>query len=458
MVTGLLLALLLAGCDRPGAQESPVAEPAATRKDPAQEPPAQAAKSEPKSEPAPLAFTLEVNGRPAEDGATVEADYFEPTQLRLRFPVAMDRDSVDYIRRRLPDGTTLQWEDDRTCLLLVRPGGSFAVNAEGAHSQDGTAAVKAGLVEVRRQAYTRLSLYRPDQLMAGGEGLVARWRLARHLNGIALSPDRRAALFFSSDPFGEPEPPWLVDLGTGEETAVPVPDADRWFSKGGWLPDGRIFLLGRTLWVSGPDGREWRSVATDLFSWTAQLSPDGSRIALWSPLQMEGLLVVDLKTGEKHQVKGPFRRPGADAGNSIAWSPDGQWLAGSDHDNEATGAGARIRVVDAVEQRPGRSIEGVRLTAWLQTGDLVAWRMGPEHGATGDLLLIDPSGKERKILDQWAHPSPEGKYLLLSEWNGSRSVLYLVETASGRKVETNLRHWARWTDRGEVMVLEGPMN
>ncbi|MFZ5824452.1 MAG: TolB family protein [Bacillota bacterium] len=458
IVAGLLLTLLLAGCAEPKRQEAASPEP------PAPSPPAGAPRTEPKPEPAPLAFTLTVNGREVTDGAVVKADYYAHAELRLRFPVAMDRRSVDYIRKRLPKGTTLDWEDERTSRMRVPPGGSFAINLAGAQSLDGSAAVKAGLVEVRREEYSRLSLYRPAELMAGREGVTGRWRPNSHQNGIALSPDRTQALFFSPDPFGRPWPPWLVDLTTGQERPVPVPDTDHWFSAGGWLPDGRIYLLGKTLWVSDPSGEAWREVAGDLFNWVARLSPDGTRIATWSPTEPESLLVVDFD-GQKRLVKGPFRRPGADGGISVAWSPDGQWLAGSDHDSQATGEGPRIRIVDAVGDRPGRTIEGVTLVTWLSTGDLVAYRRpyvsakrgDPDPGVKGELLRIDSTGKERPLLDRWAQPSPDGAHLLLSEWDGQRQVLSLVESATGKQVELPLPHWARWTDQGEIMVLEGPL-
>lgn len=445
MAAGLLLLALLAGCARPALQESPDAP--AKRSDAASHSP----------EPALLAFTLEVNGQAVKPGETVEADFGESTELLFRFPVPINRYSVERIRDRLPERTSLAWLDDRTCLMLVPPGESFTIHPVGAESQDGSARAGDGFITVNRKSYPRVTLYRPDDLAAGKKQPVARWRLPYRPDGFALSPDRSRALLYPSDPMvGGPDPS-LIDLETGEESPIPLKAEHGWFSAGGWLPDGRLYLLSSSLFVSDSGGAQWREVTKDLFSWVAELSPQGSHLALWSPLDMDHLTVIDLATGAKRQVAGPFRRPGADAAIRVAWSPDGRWLAGSDFENEATGEGGKIRVVDPFGEEPGWVHAGPSLVTWLTTGDLVGSYppLDRKVDETGHLVLVRPDGTERELLDRWARPSPDGRYLAYTEWTENGSASFLVEVATGAKVRVPLPHTGRWTDQNEWLIIEG---
>lgn len=409
-------------------------------------------------EPMALDFSLAVNGQAVKPGEVVEADFGEVAELLFRFPVAMDRTTVEAVWKRLPERTTMEWLDDRTCLMLVPPGDSFVLDPEGALSRDGTARAGTGRLEVRRQAYPRVTLYQADDLAAGRKEPVARWRLPYRPTGFALAPDRKTALLYPSDPMAGGPEPTLLDLESGGQTPIPVKAEHGWFSEGGWLPDGRLFLLSTSLWVSDPKGEGWQELASGLFSWVARLSPQGSHLALWSPLDKEHLTVVDLSTGEVRYVKGPFRRPAADAAIDISWSPDGRWLAGSDFDSEADGSGAKIRVVDPFGQQPGRVHPGSSLAGWLPSGELVGWRRGRdrEEPDKGELSLIDGAGNERPLLDRWARPSPDGRYLAYTEYSGGTRVSYLVETATGHRIRTPLQDSGVWTDRGEWLVLEGP--
>lgn len=444
---GLLMIALAVGCARSPQPTLPESLQAAA---PAASQPAAA-------EPAPSGYTLLINGQEAAPGTTVEADFSAPVELLLQFPVPVDQATVEPLRKRLPEGTILTWPDERTAHLLVWRQGSFTVDATGIRSQDGKAEVKgAAPVQVRREPHARATLYRVEDLLAGKREFVSRWRLPYRPTGFVLSPDRTKALLFSADPMVPGPAPSLLDLQTGENRSLgQEPGA---YPIGGWLPDGRLYLAesGGALRLSADGGQTWQATATGRFGWVSRLSPQGSQIAYWD--YPRTVTVVDVNTGAKQELAGPFRRPAQDGAPNLAWSPDGQWLAGSDFDSDADGSGARIRLVDPAGTRPSPAIEGVSLVAWLPDGRLLGWRRAaePKRPEEGELLLIDPAGGELLLLNHWARPSPDGRYLAYTEWGGQMPVSYLVEVASGTRTRVPPIDLGQWTAEGELLVIEGP--
>lgn len=106
--------------------------------------------------------------------------------------------------------------------------------------------------EEKQRSY-RIALYRPDQLAGGNSQPAREWQVvAESVTGFTLAPDGETALLYPGDPMIGGPSPYLLHLATGKETPLPLPKDDQWSAFGGWLPDGRLILVGRQLWVGGP--------------------------------------------------------------------------------------------------------------------------------------------------------------------------------------------------------------
>jgi len=122
-------------------------------------------------------------------------------------------------------------------------------------------------------------------------------------------------------------------------------------------------------------------------------------------------------------VAGPFRRYGADATVSLAWSRDGTMLAGIDSDGETGAAKARVRIVDLATGKTVRTIEGgaVRVSSFTN-GELVVTRDPGEPGAGARLLgvVMGFDGVEHRRYQGcgWTM-SPDARYILQSECGGA---------------------------------------
>lgn len=293
-----------------------------------------------------------------------------------------------------------------------------------------------------------VALYDPAAVMAGRPDTAAVWRIrASPVNGVAVSPDRKAALVYPGD-WGVPSfTPYLVDLATGDETPLPT-SGENWFSFGGWLPDGRLMLVGRSLWLGGPAGEELRPVAEDTSAWTVEPSPDGRYVALWAPSASGAVSVVDLETGAVTTVEGPFRRGCQDCGLTLAWSPDGGLLAGTDHDHDAGPAPPRIRIVNPFTDEQIRTIEGLELSSWLPDGSLLAREKLSEV-----MLRVDGEGNVAATYAGFAIPSPDGRFLLRVHPDGPDEVATLVELETGLEASSRLPAYPRWTPDSHLLVV-----
>jgi len=264
---------------------------------------------------------------------------------------------------------------------------------------------------------------------------------------VTVAPALTAALVFPGDPWAPGFPPYLVNLDTGEESPLLLPE-DEWYSFGGWLGDGRLALVGRKLYLAGPLGEDLQALTDETFAWGVWPSPDGRNLALWAPSKSGEVQIVDLETGVLQTVAGPFRRGCQDCGLTLAWSPDSTQLAGTDHDHDAGPAPPRIRIVDPFRNEQVKTVEGLSLAGWLPEGDLLA-----HERSSSAILVVDQSGQEKARYVGFEYPSPDGRFLLKVDGVGAERTGTLLELATGVEVSVEFPGFPRWTRRGELIVI-----
>lgn len=304
-------------------------------------------------------------------------------------------------------------------------------------------------VAVQLPSVKKINLYRADDLMQGATAPSRQWQLQTSAitSGFKLAADGETALLYPSDPMGPGTPPLLVHMPSQKATRLPLPDEGGWFTYGGWLPDGRLFLVGRQVWVGGPRGEDLKPIVSDLrVPWGTWPSPDGRYLALWGPSQSGEITLVDLAEGTARTLAGPFRRRCQDCGITLGWSPDGKLLAGSDADNDAGPAPVRIRVIDPFTGVQVRTYEGFLFDRWLPDGDMIAWRR-----ADSTTVRIDSEGKaKQRFPGDAVYPSPDGRFLLTYTVAESR----LLELATGREVRLTFPTFPRWRDANSLIVVK----
>ncbi len=304
----------------------------------------------------------------------------------------------------------------------------------------------------RERETVRLLLYRVEDLMGGAHEPHRTLSLPiDSLMGITFSRQGDAVLLFPT--VWTPQPGadlYRVDLASGALTALPGPDPHGfWYA--GWLPDGRLLVVGRKVWIGTAGGGPWEAMAEVGAPWTVVPSPSWRALALWGHTR-EGLYtVVDLEAGQADRRVGPFRRCAQDGGVNLAWSPDGKHLAGTDCDSDVSGQGERIRTVDPFSGEQVRTVEGCSLVGWLPDG-LLGWCRRPEGGRK--LVLIGEDGSERELAAGYARPSPDGRYLIRQARRDGRQVYVLMDLRSGEQVPLDLPGTPLWAEHGDIYVLE----
>ncbi|MFO7172645.1 MAG: hypothetical protein DIU70_006730 [Bacillota bacterium] len=266
---------------------------------------------------------------------------------------------------------------------------------------------------------------------------------------VAVHPHNTAAMFYPTI-WDQGTDIYLIQAGQGSPERIPGPrDAKAGYALGGWLPDGTSFLVGDKVWVRQGDGEPgWTAQAEVGLAWTAALSPNRRYLALWAPNARGEFSVYDFRTHQVWRFEGPFRPCAEDAGMALAWSPDGQYLAGTDCDREVSGQGARIRIVDPFHGGTIRTIEGLTLESWLPDGRLLGLRPEPE------LVIVDPEGREHERWRGYGSPSPNGPFLLLWErelFAGEK--VYLVDLETRARYPLHLPERPRWTENGDIAVI-----
>lgn len=292
-----------------------------------------------------------------------------------------------------------------------------------------------------------MDLFTAAELLAGPRVPVAAtsYRIATE-GGLTVSPDGRRAIAFSGIQMGPTsQRPALIDLATRARTPLTAPPAsDGPFALADWLPDGRLILVGKHVWLGDGDGSDLRSLADASAAvgnqpWTATVSPSADRVAIWGYNADGHIAVVDLRDGATRRITGPFRRFGFDTRVSLAWSRDGALLAGTDADSEVPPATGRVRIVDLATDRTLRTLEdGARAVTTFPTGELVVVRDSDEHGAGArnlGLVMGFDGVEHRRYLGGYWWMSPDARYLLQDDPSAAGMLGYtLTELATGRSV------------------------
>lgn len=374
------------------------------------------------------AVTVTVNGTRYAGGGAVRVQRDVPIAVEIAFPFDVDATSVKAFIPR--DGAPV-WTDAHTLRLSFPANADVQFKIPDARSADGD----------RRLALLVVSLsYPPAHIVAIAtlSELAANKKLpvptAHTLtvpdgDGTTVSPDGKRALVFDGFGPGAGPAPTLVELATGMRSVLSAPPAsDGWFSFAGWLPDGRLVIVGRHVWVGDGDGTSMRQVADAQaavggYPWLAVPDPSGTRLALWGHNADGHIAVVRLDDGSVRRITGPFRRSCADCTISLAWSADGALIAGTDADREASvSAGTRARVVDVAADRTTGTLEGnVHSIVGLPTNELIVIRDSGETGAGSRLLGVrmgfDLVERARSLGCGWSM-SGDGRYLLEAQCGG----------------------------------------
>lgn len=351
-----------------------------------------------------------------------------PTIVTLAFPFAVDRASVE---QWIPDTATRRWTDDRTLrLTFLESDEHISFKVAETRAANGGVLIGPFTVDVRFPEARVVRIYTIADLSGGVRvPTPSTSTRVRRGDGLTLSPDGKTAIVF--DGFGpEAGPaPTLFDMRTKALTTLSQPPAsDGWFSFADWLPDGRLVMVAKGVWVGDGRGASMRRVADAQaavggYPWLAVPDPSGRRLALWGYNADGHVAIVDLSDGSVRRITGPFRRSGADAAVRLAWSEDGSLIAGTDSDDEAGPAKARVRVVDVANDRTVRTLEGnVYAVSGLANGELIITRDSGERGAGGRLLGLrtgfDLIERARYLGCGWA-TSLDRRYLLQTECGGA---------------------------------------
>ncbi len=369
----------------------------------------------------PSAVTITVNGARYVGGEAVRAERDVPVVVELAFPFDVDRTSVEAY---LPHNAAVTWPDGRTLRLAFPSNADVQFKIPQARATAGDAGIELLVVIVSHPPAHIVTMASLAEIAANKKMPVptARTITVPAGDGTTLSPDGKRALVF--DGFGpETGPaPTIVDLATGARTPLGAPPAsDGWFSFAQWLPDGRLVLVGRHVWVGEGDGASMRQIADAVaavggYPWVAVPNPAGTQLALWGYNGDGHIALVGLDDGAVRTITGPFRRSCADCGVTLAWSADGRLLAGTDADTEVGQQPARVRVIDVASDRTVRTLEGnVFSIIGLPTGELIVVRDSGEYGAGSRMLGVrmgfDLVERTRYLGCGWAM-SPDGRYLL----------------------------------------------
>ena len=371
------------------------------------------------------AATVTVNGSRHAGGDPIRIQRDVPIVVEVAFPFDVDVTSVESF---IPRAGTPTWPDRHTLRLSFPANTDVQFKIPEARSANGSERLALLVVALSYPPAHIVAIATLAELAANKKLPVPTARTLTVPDGAtSVSPDGKRALVFDGSGSGTAPQPTLVDLATGAAAVLSVPPAtDGWFAFAGWLPDGRLVLVGHHVWVGAGDGTSMRELADAEaaiggYPWLGVPDPSGTRIALWGHNPDGHVAVVRLDDGGVRKIAGPFRPPCADCGISLAWSADGTLIAGTDADGDAP-ASTRLRVVDVTADRTVRTLVGnVRAVVGLPTNELIVVRDSGEVGAGSRLLGVragfDLVERARYLGCGWSM-SPDARYLLEAQCGG----------------------------------------
>jgi hypothetical protein len=382
---------------------------------------------------------ITVNGVPYDQNVPFQLQPTgNPVVIELVFPFAVDRSALS---TWIPMNAAAVWTDDLTLRLTypeTETNISFKIPETRAADQSAT--IGLFIVRVDFPASRVISTYTVSELVNGAAVPSPATTVRVSAPGtLRVSPDGRHAISNSHVAGASLA---LVDLATRASTPLAEPAAnDGPFVFADWLSDGRLIVVGRSVWVGDGTGVALQNVADAAVALgavpsTAVPSPSGDRVALSAYAPDGHVAVVDLRDGSVVRITGPFRRFRPETALSFAWSRDGTLLAGLDSDAE-NGIGAdRVRIIDVAADRTVRTIEGSVLSiASFPSGELLVVRDGDQIREFLGLVMGWDGVEHRRYVgggSWWM--SPDAKYLVQQEPSGGAGYpsVTLIELATGR--------------------------
>jgi hypothetical protein len=383
--------------------------------------------------------------------------YTQNTELTLRptghavvivivFPFTVDRPAVEQFLPKAP--ATIDWIDERTVRLTYpETESNMSFKAVQVPSVDRTAMVDIFSVHVAFPATKAIDLFTVAELNAiqstGVRTAATAFRVAT-TGWLTVSPDGRRAIEFEWVAVPGQAAPAMIDLATRASSPLAQPTAaDGPFAFADWLPDGRLMIIGRDLWIGSGDGSGMRKVADAASAVggtprAAVPNTTGDRVVISAANADGHAAVIDLRDGTVARITGPFRAIDAHSGVSFAWSSDGRLLAGLDSDGGGVGfAGVRARIVDVTIDKTVRTIEGgVIAVNAFPTGELVVTRESGEQGAGARALglVMGFDGVEHRgyLGCAWSM-SPDARFIVQAECGGAGFIGYtLIDVSTGK--------------------------
>ena len=352
----------------------------------------------------------------------------KPVTIVMTFPFAVDRASVE---RWLSKSTPITWTDDRIAQLTFKETEPIGFKVAESRAATGDAVIDWFTVNVDFPGTRVVNIFATGEaygIATGGSRTADDSFRVSAAGALTVSPDGGPAIQYQA--VGSPTgvAPAMIQRSNVSTPLAQPTAADGPFALADWLPEGRLVMVGRSVWVGNGDGTAMRKVADAIgaaggLPWTAVPNAAGDRVAIWAYNADGHVAVVDLKDGTVTRVTGPFRRYAADGTVALAWSRDGTMLAGIDSDGETGAAKARVRIVDVATGKTARTIEGGAVTiSSFTNGELVVTRDPGEQGAGARLLgiVMGFDGVEHKRYQGCAWTmSPDARYILQSECGGA---------------------------------------
>ena len=432
----LVAGLLLSACGSTLAGASPSPAPSASTGPPSTETPS-ATRGLAGALPGSV-VRITVNGAPYDPSVPFPLQPTgRPVVIEMAFPFAVDR---SFMQTWIPANAVAAWVDDRT-LRLTYAETETVINFKipETRAADQSATVGIFVVRVDFPASRVVSTYTVAELAKGSGVPTPATSVRLSAPGfLKVAPDGRRAIAYANAP---PAPPVLVDLTTRASAPLAGPTAaDGPFVFADWLRDGRLLVVGRTVWLGSADGSAMRMIANAINALGAGPSaavpdPKGERVALTGSVVDGHVALLELGTGSVTRITGPFRRTPPESGASLAWSKDGALLAGTD-DDANVGATVRVRIVDVATDRTVSTIEGpAREISSFPSGELLVVRETDRiREFLGLVLGFDGVEHRRYVAGGAWWMSPDAKYLLQQEPNGGAGypALTLIDLATGR--------------------------